>query len=89
MEEGPISQKLSKKFYIKSAILEVEKPLEMDPDICKNFENNQNSHFLRGKNPEMWVGVQTSGSPPGQKIIQVPSLGDILQKTNQVQNFFV
>ena len=49
LQEGPISQKLQKK-WSKSAIFEVEKPLEMGPDLRKFRKKRKISRFLREKN---------------------------------------
>ena len=55
IEEGPISQKLSKTYKI--SLSWGRKPLRNGSRYAKILKNSQNSHFLRGKNPEMWVGV--------------------------------
>ena len=68
LEEGPISQKLRKNGKIR--LFEVEKPLEMSPDL-QNFwgeKNRKNQPFLREKNG---YGFQNSGPTPRQKIIWV------------------
>ena len=47
LEEGPISRKFQK--IVKSAVFEVEKPLEMAPDLRKFRKNSQISRFLGRK----------------------------------------
>ena len=41
----------------KSAVFDVEKPLEMDPDLQKFWKNPVKWAFFDKKNPYIWVGV--------------------------------
>ena len=52
LRKGFYSTKIAKKKNVKSAIFEMEKPLEMGSD-SQNFRNrnSQTSHVLREKNP--------------------------------------
>ena len=58
-EEGPISQKMQKTCKISHFC--GSKTLEMGPDVQKFQKKKQkkqsNQLFLRGKNPQIWVGV--------------------------------
>ena len=49
LEEGPISQKSRK--IVKSSHFEVEKPLEMGPDLQKFRKKALNQPFFEGENP--------------------------------------
>ena len=46
---------------VKPAIFEVEKPLEMGPDLQKFKKKLKIRRFLRKKNPKIWVGVSDLG----------------------------
>ena len=50
LRRGSHFTKIAKKM-VKSAIFEVEKPLEMGPDLQKFRKNRKISRFLREKNP--------------------------------------
>ena len=56
VEEGSISKQLQKK-KVKSAVFEVEKPLEVGPDLLKFRKNSQISCISREKNLYIWIGI--------------------------------